>query len=126
DRENRAKLRFNFKELAFNYRSAKPIVQFCNLIQLLRGRGFGIRSLQPQKTWQVQEASDPRYFSVDDPAAKQALRTEPGLVIIVPCQEGEEEAFVKGDPFLHEIAWDDTTGTISRDVLSPMRAKGLQ
>lgn len=121
-----AKLQFNFRELAFNYRSAKPIVQFCNLVQLMRGRGFGIKSLKPQVTWQVQEANDPRYFSDSDPAARQALRNEAGLIIIVPCQEGDEEQYVKGDTFLSQIAWNSEDEIISRDVLSPMRAKGLQ
>ncbi|WP_456429963.1 hypothetical protein [Rhodocaloribacter sp.] len=126
DKAGQANLEFNFKELAFNYRSTRPIVQFCNLIQLMRGRAFGIRSLQPQKTWQVGLASDPVYFDYNNPACRQALRNEPALVIIAPCQEGKEERFVREDDFLRSIAWDEQEQTITRDVLSPMRAKGLQ
>lgn len=126
DKSGQADLKFNFKELAFNYRSSRPIVQFCNLVQIMRGRAFGLRSLQPQKTWQVGPASDPVYFEYDNPVCRQALRNEPGLVIIVPCQEGEEERFVREDDFLRSFAWDERDQLVTRDVLSPMRAKGLQ
>lgn len=126
DPSGQASLEFNFRELAFNYRSARPIVQFCNLIQLIRGRAFGLTSLQPQKTWQLDAAPNPVYYTIDQPICKQSLRSESALVIIVPCQEGKEEEYVKNDTFLRSIAWDDDTQTMQRDVLSPMRAKGLQ
>jgi len=126
DPAGKTNLSFNFQNLAFNYRSTRPIVQFCNLVQLIRGRAFNQRSLKPQKTWQVGPAADPVYYDVDSPISRQALQNEAALVIIVPCQEGEETEYVKNDPFLREIAWDPKSKTIIRDVLSPMRAKGLQ
>jgi hypothetical protein len=49
DRGQISKLRFNFKELAFNYRSTKHIVNLCNLIQLMRGIAFDIKKLETSK-----------------------------------------------------------------------------
>ncbi|MEX2489235.1 MAG: hypothetical protein WD356_06850 [Pseudomonadales bacterium] len=126
DPAGQANLAFNFQNLAFNYRSTRPIVQFCNLIQLMRGRAFHQRSLKPQKTWQIGPAADPVYYDISHPVCRQALQNEATLVIIVPCQEGEEEKYAQNDDFLRQIAWDAESKTIIRDVLSPMRAKGLQ
>ena len=122
-----ANLKLNVKELEYNYRSAGPIVQFCNLIQLLRGRTFEDKDLTPQKTWQSTNALKPVYFDVAQPICQQELAdSEAAMVIIVPCQEGEEATYVKEDPFLSKIAWDEEAQSITRDILSPMRAKGLQ
>lgn len=126
DPASRANLTFNYKELEFNYRSAQPIVQFCNLIQLMRGRAFNIKDIKPQKTWQIRPALDPVYYDIAQVGCQQAMQTQQALIYIVPCQEGEEEAYVKKDPFLKRIAWDEEEHVVTRDVLSPIRAKGLQ
>jgi|GEM_PF-755357 len=126
DPASRANLTFNYKELEFNYRSAQPIVQFCNLIQLMRGRAFNIKDIKPQKTWQIRPALDPVYYDIAQVGCQQAMQTQQALIYIVPCQEGEEEAYVKKDPFLKRIAWDEEEQVVTRDVLSPIRAKGLQ
>ena len=121
------KLKLNVKELEYNYRSAAPIVQFCNLIQLLRARTFEDNEPAPQKTWQSTAALKPAYFDIAQPICRQELTdSEAALVIIVPCQEGEEATYVREDPFLSTIAWNEEDQTITRDILSPMRAKGLQ
>ena len=126
DPASRANLTFNYKELEFNYRSAQPIVQFCNLIQLMRGRAFNIKDIKPQKTWQIRPALDPVYYDIAQVGCQQAMQTQQALIYIVPCQEGEEEAYVKKDPFLKRIAWNEEEQVVTRDVLSPIRAKGLQ
>ena len=45
DPHGRGKLRFNFQELSFNYRSSEHIVRLTNLVQLLRARMFGLKSI---------------------------------------------------------------------------------
>ncbi len=112
------RLEFKDKELAFNYRSADGIVKLCNSIQLARGVLFSMKRLAPQKTWFTENAALPVYFSEDDNEAHRSLQQHPEVVVIVPCHEGGEDDYVKGDPFLKGFA--------GANVLSPMRAKGLE
>ena len=125
DPHGRGKLRFNFQELSFNYRSSEHIVRLTNLVQLLRARMFGLKSILPQHTWSRRESISPFYYDFESAEARAALRDQEDLVLIVPCQEGDEEQYVKEDPFLCEFA---ITGddVMSRNVLSPARAKGLE
>ncbi|MEX2283964.1 MAG: hypothetical protein WEE89_15875 [Gemmatimonadota bacterium] len=122
DPTEKCRLGFNFKELAFNYRSTTPIVGFCNLIQVLRGVLFDIGSLSPQLTWSNDAAPHPALFSADDPTTMKRLAEQDEIVIIIPCQEGEEESYIATDPHLGEII----ASGVMRNVLSPMAAKGLE
>jgi hypothetical protein len=124
DTDGQANLEFNFQELTFNYRSTEQIVKFGNLIQLLRGVVFGIKRLIPQETWSMMESVSPFTFFHRDMGWKDAVRVQEELVIIVPCQEGGEHAFIEQDPFLSEIALQG--GEMRRNILSPARAKGLE
>jgi len=123
DKSSIGKLEFNYQELSYNYRSGKFIVGLCNLLQLLRGIVFNEKNLRPQQNWFDVDASMPVYFNVKDPLCEQKLRAQTELVIILPCQEGEEEEFVKNDVFLNELAASEID---IRNFLSPMRAKGLE
>ena len=125
DPHGRGKLRFNYQELSFNYRSSEHIVRLTNLVQLLRARMFGLKIILPQHTWSRHESISPFYYEFESAQARAALRDQEDLVLIVPCQEGDEEEYVKEDPFLCEFA---ITGddVMSRNVLSPARAKGLE
>ena len=125
DPHGRGRLRFNFQELSFNYRSSEHIVRLTNLVQLLRARMFGLKSILPQHTWSRRESISPFCYEFESAQARAALRDQEDLVLIVPCQEGDEEEYVKEDPLLCEFA---ITGddVMSRNVLSPARAKGLE
>ncbi|MCF7996140.1 MAG: hypothetical protein K9L88_15055 [Chromatiaceae bacterium] len=124
DSDRRGKISFTFKELAYNYRSTTNIVRFCNLIQLKRADLFDVVDVAPQKAWAVSEGATPAYFQLDI-GTEGKLKDQTELVIIVPCQEGEEKEFVEQDPYLRTIAL-NKKGEIIRSVLSPMRAKGLE
>lgn len=126
DRGQVSKLRFNFKELAFNYRSTKHIVNLCNLIQLMRGIAFGIKGLKPQNTWFFEASNTPKFYNINDAICTSPLTNHKELVIIVPCQEGEELEYVKNDPFLQNVALSEDGERIIRNVQSPIRAKGLE
>lgn len=123
DKSSIGKLEFNYQELSYNYRSGKFIVGLCNLLQLLRGLLFDQKDLKPQQNWFDTDSSMPVFFNVKDPLCEQKLRDQTELVIILPCQEGEEEEYVKDDDFLRGLA---TSEVDIRNFLSPMRAKGLE
>jgi hypothetical protein len=118
------KLSPDYKELDYNYRSTSNVVRFCNLIQLWRGLIFGIRDLKPQKLWfQDRAAPMNMLYSTDDPTLRNALVEQSEIVIILPCQEGEEDDYVRNDPLLSSLADQDEN---TRNFLSPMAAKGLE
>jgi hypothetical protein len=122
DPTERCNITFNFQELAFNYRSSAPIVGFCNLIQVIRGVLFDIGSLKPQLTWSNDAAPHPALFSSDDAATMSKLAEQDEIVIIIPCQEGEEESYIASDAHLTAVA----AGGTMRNIVSPMAAKGLE
>jgi hypothetical protein len=123
DRYSCGKLDFNYQELTYNYRSSKFIVGLCNLFQLLRGIIFEQRNLKPQLNWFNFESTIPSYFDIMDPICEKTFTEQAELVIILPCEEGEEDTYVKNDPFLSSLSDSDVD---MRNVLSPMRAKGLE
>jgi hypothetical protein len=115
-----------YRELTFNYRSSARIVHLCNSIQAIRACLFGHRSLRPQHTWQVEgDSAAPVFFEKGDSQLEEALRNQPDLVLIVPCEEGEEVEFVARDDYLRGLVQTDDDGT-PRNVLSAARAKGLE
>jgi hypothetical protein len=124
DPNGTAKLQFNFQELAFNYRSSEHIVKLANLVQLLRAVLLRLKGLRPQHSWTRKSTASPVWFRRDDASCQAALRDQDELVIIVPCQENGELDFVENDPFLKSIAIGKEG--ISRNILSPARAKGLE
>jgi hypothetical protein len=121
DRLSRSSLEFNYQELHYNYRSTKYIVGLCNLIQILRGILFEAKDLKPQRNWFDEEAPPPAYFDIENSSCQEKLRNQSEIVIILPCQEGEETEYIENDQFLSQLAKDDV-----RNFLSPMSAKGLE
>jgi hypothetical protein len=124
DPNGAAKLEFNFQELAFNYRSSEHIVKLANLVQLLRAVLLRIKGLKPQQCWTRKSTVSPAWFRRDDANFQSALREQGELVIIIPCQENGELEYAENDPFLKSMAIKN--GEISRNILSPARAKGLE
>jgi hypothetical protein len=122
DKDSRAKLEFNYKELAFNYRSSRHVVGFCNLLQLVRGLIFNIKGLQPQQSWFDEDAPLPMLFDVATASCQREIRRQSELVFILPCQEGEEEDYVQRDDFLRTL--EDSSN--SNIYLSSVAAKGLE
>jgi hypothetical protein len=126
DKRQKPTLDFNFRELSFNYRSTRSIVQLCNFIHLIRGIAFRKKDLRPQQTWSDEAANMPVYFDVSSPVLQSKLREQQEIVIIVPCQAGEEISYVQNDDFLSTLALGEDGKQITRNVLSPMRAKGQE
>jgi len=118
------KFNVNYQSLEYNYRTTQNVVGFCNLIQLWRGNIFDIPNLKPQKLWFKDRAAPVNvFFRVDNPICQNALKEQSEIVIILPCQEGEEDDYVKSDPLLRSLTANEET---ARNFLSPMSAKGLE
>lgn len=116
----------NYRELRYNYRSSVPIVRFCNLVQALRSAMFGITELAPQRAWSRQQSAAPvLFFKAVDAAFWRVFREQAaGYIVIVPCNEGEESAFVASDAILRENV--EVIDGVPRNVLSASRAKGCE
>jgi tetratricopeptide (TPR) repeat protein len=137
DPSEQLKLVVNFQELAYNYRSSPPIVKLTNLIQFWRRVLFDIAELQPQTAWQQGNFPQPQKFIVGETIAAEELKNYiKDTIIIVPCEEGEEVAYVQSDPLLGEIYSQEVRlpdsgiraidyGLI-KNVLSAIAAKGLE
>ena len=80
--------------------------------------------VEPQRAW-LREAGDAPAYFIQQRATESQLEDQHELVIIVPCQEGDEMRFIRADPYLKRIAL-NARGEVSRVVLSPMLAKGLE
>lgn len=126
DPRRRTNVEINYRGLQFNYRSNPGIVRFCNLIQLIRAACLGDRDVRPQKVWWVDDPMRPVWFSVEDANTQQMLpqqQQQSELVKLVNCEEGEESDYAGKDEILKTL---DQKDGVFRNVLGPMRAKGLE
>ncbi len=115
----------NYKELQFNYRSTESIVRFGNSVQALRGALLDPQGLQPQVPWSLERNPFPvSWFRIDDGNFWNKFQENPEFVVIVPCDEGEERAFVESDPVLKEHI--QIRDGVPVNVLSAVRAKGCE
>lgn len=122
-----SRFEMNWRELDFNYRSNNGIVRLCNIIHLLRGVAFRKKALNPQKAYFEFPINVPSYFDIDNPVCQAKLKEQAELVIIIPCQEGEEENYIPNDDFLKALALSEGKNKkITRNILSPIKAKGLE
>ncbi|GAA4469543.1 hypothetical protein GCM10023156_61750 [Novipirellula rosea] len=116
----------HYEELTLNYRSAKRIVFFCNSVQAVRALLFSHKSLRPQSTWRLEDDKNaPVFLRKEDSSIEHSLAEQLDLVLIVPCEEGEEEEYVKNDSYLSRIVKLDDDG-VPMNVQSAARSKGLE
>lgn len=115
----------NYRELQYNYRSTHKIVRFGNHVQAMRAALFDLPDVNPQMPWTIERHSFPVvWFRSSDAVFWKKFRESPGLIVIVPCNEGEETEFVQADPILAQhIKFEDG---VPVNVLSPARAKGCE
>ncbi len=123
DPRRRARIDISHRDLNFNYRSNPGVVHFCNLIQLARAALLDSPDITPQEAWWV-DTPKIIHLAEDTEATKGAMRQRPNFVKLVNCEEGEENDYVGKDPLLSTILQKDEG--VYRNVLSPMRAKGLE
>lgn len=115
----------NYKELKYNYRSTQKIVRFGNLVQALRSSVIRVTDLRPQRPWTTETNSVPvSWFRDTHTEFWNRVSESGGFVVIVPCNEGEEEEYVLGDPILrNHIRIEDG---VPRNVLSAASSKGCE
>lgn len=117
----------NFKELRCNYRSTKAIVKAINLLQFWRRSLFDLDEILPQQSWNDARSHEPQRFILNqnldlDNFKKQIAET----VILVPCEEGEEQAFAENDPQLSSILKGPNRSAVLRNIFSAVAVKGLE
>jgi hypothetical protein len=119
------RINVNLQDLSYNYRSNKDIVGLCNTIQVLRGIIFRKSGMIPQQSWFSESSGVGNfYFDIDTKVFKDMFQKYSDVVIIIPCQEGEEESYLRNDPFLGETTRDNPG--LPLNVLSALSAKGLE
>lgn len=123
DPRRRAHVEVRHNELRFNYRSNPGIVNFCNLVQLVRAAVLGAHDIRPQEAWWVDAPVQTVWFAADNSQTEQQLTQHLELVKLVNCEEGQETDYVRDDAILKNLK--EAEG-IYRNVLGPTRAKGLE
>jgi hypothetical protein len=115
----------NYTELEYNYRSTEKIVRFSNAVQAYRASQFHLPELRPQQPWS--SGMGPLgvdYFFSSDGEFWRRYRELKGIVVIVPCAEGDERRYVENDEALrqHVVISDG----VPSNVFSASRAKGCE
>lgn len=110
------------RELEYNYRSTPEVTRFANLVQLWRSAIFNRLSVKPQKPWQAVRGAVPGLYIIErDVSAAQFAESaqKKEYTIIVPCELGGEEDFVRQDDVLGRLEG-------IANIWSPSAAKGLE
>ncbi len=116
-------------QLNLNYRSVRPIVDFCNFIQLTRKDLFSNieKEIQHQVAWDNAPRARPRYFQLNQNISKTELsELINNRILLIPCEESGEIDYIKEDPFLSEIFPNVSDSNPPGTVLSATAAKGLE
>jgi len=116
-------------QLKVNYRSVRPIVDFCNFIQLTRKDRFSNleKEIQHQVAWDNAPRSRPRYFQLNLNITKAELSDLiANRILLIPCEESGEIDYIKEDPFLREVFPSVSDSNPPGTVLSATAAKGLE
>jgi len=120
----RVRPELNYKELEFNYRSTDKIVRFSNSVQAYRAARFDLPDLRPQKPWASGSAMFPvDYFSITDGEFWRRYKEMLGVVMIVPCAEGDELRYVRDTALSQHVT---VANDIPANVFSASRAKGSE
>ncbi len=116
-------------QLNLNYRSVRPIVDFCNFIQLIRKNLFANveKEIQHQIAWDNAPRARPRYFQLNQNISQSELSDLiNNRILLIPCEESGEIDYINEDPFLREIFPNVSESNPPGTVLSATAAKGLE
>ena len=120
------KIMLNYHELSRNYRSVSGIIKLSNSIQLIRCLLATETDTKPQDTQEALQGSAPQSYILDErkKLVESRIRESAELVIIVPCEDGEEDDFVIRDEFLGSLVDEDPKNKLR--IMGPLQAKGLE
>lgn len=117
----------SYRELTYNFRCSHPIAYFSNVIHGLRAKLFGLKQLQPQRSWHSHDGGrDVVFVDMSDQQLYLSLAKQYDLVFVVPCVDGEELEYLRKDPVLSVLIQVREHGGTSIPILSVNRAKGLE
>lgn len=118
-------LEMNFVELKFNYRSIEAIVGVSNLIQLWRRELCHIYEIMPQQARKYGDFQ-PEKFILDVNISREIIKPLlQDTVVIIPCDEGGEIDYIKGDDLLSSFI-PPNSQTAPWNILSAISVKGLE
>lgn len=121
-------LRIELQQLNYNYRSVAPIVKVNNLIQIWRKLLCDFSDLEPQQARKDQGLIPQKFIINHD----SNLNLQPLLeiikdnIILIPCDEGEEQDFIQQDDLLNHLLAEQVAPGIPWNILSAITAKGLE
>lgn len=113
-------------DLKYNYRSTQPIVELTNALLLLRNAIFE-QETRPQHYWGKGKVSFvPQRFDLEKIDLAFLKKNILNTIILIPCDEGGELAFIKDDDRLSKLYPVTSPEDRPRNVLSAIGAKGLE
>jgi len=120
------RIKLNYHELSRNYRSVSGIIKLSNSIQLIRCLLTNESDTRPQHTRDTPQDPVPQCYVLDErkKLVESRIRESAELVIIIPCEDGEEDDFVSRDKFLSALVSEDPENKLR--IMGPLQAKGLE
>ena len=118
-------------QLSLNYRSVRPVVDFCNSIQLTRKALFENteKEIQHQIAWDNSPGVRPKFFQLNENmthAEFSDLIKKTDIFFLIPCEESGEVDFIIEDPILSKLFPDVSEKKLPPTVMSATAAKGLE
>lgn len=116
-------------QLSLNYRSARPVVDFCNFIQLTRKALFKTveKEIQHQVAWDNSPRARPKYFQLNQNITTTELSDlVKNRILLIPCEESGEVDYINEDPILRNLFPNISETNLPPTVMSATAAKGLE
>lgn len=118
-------------QLSLNYRSVRPVVDFCNFIQLTRKGLFKNieKEIQHQVAWDNSPSVRPKFFRLNENISQTELADlikKTNTFFLIPCEESGEVDFISEDPILSQLFPGVSDDNLPETVLSATAAKGLE
>ena len=126
DLNHQSSLKIELTPLKYNYRSVASIVKVNNLIQLWRKVLFNLDDINPQKSRKVNNIVCQKFIIKDNSAIKNLHQYLKNVIILIPCDEGEENNFIKNDELLRNFIDREKPRKLPWNILSAISAKGLE
>jgi hypothetical protein len=117
----------NYRELSFNFRSSHRIANFSNIVHGLRASLLQESRLKPQQSWYCNPHSrDVVFVNRHDELLFQQLQQQRDVVVVLPCNDGQEAEYIAADPLLKAWLKPQHNGITQTPCISVISAKGLE
>ena len=117
----------NYRELSFNFRSSHRIADFSNIVHGLRASVLDESRLKPQQSWYRNPHSrDVVFVNQQQELLFQQLQQQRDVVVVLPCNDGQEAEYIAADPALNAWLKPQHNGVTLIPCISVISAKGLE